>query len=1188
MKTNLRLLMAYGATAFVFTANAQWVSPVPATQTGLPPVDGTEVYFYNAEAGQFLGDGNNWGTRASVGATGNPFKITASDENEGAYIFTDYNTKFSTWTYFGAELAEDEETGAISTNDIWVDYAVNDGNRDKSLYSFVENGNTFRIKVASANTWGSIADKYANGFLGFDLNADATEFTSGGYTINNQTIIYPLLNMDDENSSKYLVDWVYVTADDYATYNSKIEAYNAATSLQATIEEAKEAGVDASAAEAVYANTESTAEEINAAKEALEQAIIEAASNSASVEKPADLSASIKNADFDASTNWTCDGATPAYSSSEVEVYNSNFDLYQDIDDMKAGVYRLTVQGFYRAGGYDTNAEAYQAGNEAQNAYLYAADDSIAFRSIYSDPDKCSDVQTAVGYIPNGMSTAQTCFSTGEDAYYNELYFGFDGGTLRVGAKKSTLLGADWTIMDHFTLTYYGNGSDAASLLVEKAAESIDITQYEDAAAPQTTIDALVAAISDAQNGASTVAEAKTKKAAILAAISDIKAGESAYADLQKYLDEEADEFVNNYGSSAKIDDYLTPMDKASEGLNDKVLSTEEAVELLATLKAAATDIITTSYKAGDDITNLIANPGFNENNTNGWTVEGSGSPASSNQECEAYMITFKIYQTLQNMQAGVYTIRCQAFVRAGWAADVYNASLTDSEPIKSYIFGNDNRTKIKSIITDRSMDGALYSSSDWQTDTQLSDGSYIPNSMIGTRNYFDDANFTDETTGNTGRYWNEVKVFVAPESDRNLTLGFVGESAIDGYWTIFDNFQLEYNGADVDALASLTQTSLDEAAEIINGDDALNADVKGALTDAYTTSVSAQEAQDGEAMMNNYAALLKAITTAQNSIDAYKTLATALEDVRDQADALEGKEQTDIDAFDEVYAGVQEKYEAGEYADDEIDAAVEALNSALATLKASGIKAGDDVSYLLTNPDFDSEYTWSGDGFAYNTSASDAEIYNKAYNTYQTIKNVPNGTYELEVVGFYREGTNAQAVELYIDGTENTQAWAAAYINGEFVKLPSIVSGAVNLGEIYADEESATDNGGTYSGTQVIGSDGKYYFIPNSMSAAGTYFLNDAYKPVTVRAVVTDNTLTVGVMKNSTKSTDWTILDYMHLKYISADTTGQGTGEEGVGIESVESAKNAPISIFDLNGRRVNKAQKGIYVIDGNKVLVK
>jgi hypothetical protein len=1177
MKTNLRLLMAYGATAFVFTANAQWVSPVPATQTGLPPVDGTEVYFYNTEAGQFLGDGNYWGTRASVGDTGNPFKITADSENEGAYVLTDYNTKFSTWTYFGAELAETD--GAISTNDIWVDYAVNDANRDKSLYSFVENGNGFRIKVASANTWGEIAGKYANGFLGFDLNADPTEFTSSGYTINNQTIIYPLLNMDDENSSKYMVDWVYVTATDYATYNSKIAAYKAAATLQAEIEKAKEAGVDASAAEAVYANTESTAEELAAATEALEQAILDAASNSASVEKPADVSESIKNADLDASGSWNCIGATAAFSDSEVEVFNSNFDLYQEIAGMKAGVYRLTVQGFYRSGGYDTNAEAYQAGTEALNAYLYAADDSIAFRSIYSDPDKCSDISTAVGYIPNSMSTAQTCFATGEDAYYNELYFGFDGGTLRIGAKKTSLVGNDWTIMDHFTLTYYGNGADAAQLLVDEAVKTVDLSKYEDVAAPKSSVDALVAAVNAAQISVTTLEEAKAKKSAILSAVAEVEAGKSAYADLRDYLNNEADEFVSSYGSSAKIDDYLTPMDKASDGLDDKTLSTEEAVQLLASLKEIATDIITTSYNAGDDISKLIENPGF-DNGTTGWTVDPSIT-ATNYSECEAYMLKFKIYQTLQNMQAGVYTIRCQAFVRAGWADAVYTAHLDGSENIQSYIFGNDNRTKIKSIIDDRC---------DYLTTntSSLSDGTYIPNGMEGARYFFDDADYTDETTGNTGRYWNEVKVFVAPESDRVLTLGFVGESAIDGYWTLFDNFQLVYNGADVEALASLTQVSLDEAAEIINGDDILSADVKQALVDAYTASVNAQEKGDGEAMMDNYATLLKATTNAQNSITTYKTLATALSDVRGQADDLEGKEQADINAFDEVYASVQEKYGEGKYADDEIEAAVEELNSALATLKASGIKAGDDVSYLLTNPDFDSSYTWSGDGFAYNTSAGDAEIYNKAYNTYQTIKNVPNGVYELEVIGFYREGWNEEAVELYIAGTENQEAWAAAYLNDQFVKLPSIVSGAANLGEIYADEESATDNGGTYSGTQIIGSDGKYYFIPNSMSAAGTYFLNDGYKPVTVRAVVTNNTLTVGIQKQSTKSGDWTILDYMHLTYISADTTGEGTGQEGVGIESVEAAKNKSISIYDLNGRRVNKAQKGVYVIDGQKVLVK
>ena len=39
-------------------------------------------------------------------------------------------------------------------------------------------------------------------------------------------------------------------------------------------------------------------------------------------------------------------------------------------------------------------------------------------------------------------------------------------------------------------------------------------------------------------------------------------------------------------------------------------------------------------------------------------------------------------------------------------------------------------------------------------------------------------------------------------------------------------------------------------------------------------------------------------------------------------------------------------------------------------------------------------------------------------------------------------------------------------------------------------------------------------------------------------------------------------------------------------GVESVESSNNAPQAIYDLTGRRVSKAEKGIYIINGKKVI--
>ena len=39
-------------------------------------------------------------------------------------------------------------------------------------------------------------------------------------------------------------------------------------------------------------------------------------------------------------------------------------------------------------------------------------------------------------------------------------------------------------------------------------------------------------------------------------------------------------------------------------------------------------------------------------------------------------------------------------------------------------------------------------------------------------------------------------------------------------------------------------------------------------------------------------------------------------------------------------------------------------------------------------------------------------------------------------------------------------------------------------------------------------------------------------------------------------------------------------------GVESVESSNNVPQAIYDLTGRRVSKAEKGIYIINGKKVI--
>ena len=194
--------------------------------------------------------------------------------------------------------------------------------------------------------------------------------------------------------------------------------------------------------------------------------------DTATFENPADATFLIKGANF--SRNHLENSAWKGFQSGQpriggpdsnccAEGWNTNFDVYQEISDVPKGLYKLTVQGFYRAGGFAVAASAHNGGTEALNAILYANDNTITLNSVFkdaataADADKGLGTSTAAGYIPNSMDEASKAFSAG--LYKNEpvyVYVG-DDGKLKIGIKKSTLISDDWTIFDNFELAYVGN-----------------------------------------------------------------------------------------------------------------------------------------------------------------------------------------------------------------------------------------------------------------------------------------------------------------------------------------------------------------------------------------------------------------------------------------------------------------------------------------------------------------------------------------------------------------------------------------------------------------------------------------------------------------------------------------------------------------------------------------------------------
>ena len=184
-------------------------------------------------------------------------------------------------------------------------------------------------------------------------------------------------------------------------------------------------------------------------------------------------------------------------------------------------------------------------------------------------------------------------------------------------------------------------------------------------------------------------------------------------------------------------------------------------------------------------------------------------------------------------------------------------------------------------------------------------------------------------------------------------------------------------------------------------------------------------------------------------------------------------------------------------------------------------------------------------------------------------------------------EADNSNGYDLTIDGTgyntlylpyptivpENVKAFTAKSIEGNIVQLEAISNGVVpaNTGVIVVAEAgkyhfvpSATASNassilyGVLTNTEVDSS--KRYYSLDAQDEPGFYLYNGSTLEANRAYIVTESTDTNDAYK----------LDLV-----------------AVGIDNVNADKT-PAKIYDLSGRRVNEPNKGVYILNGKKVLVK
>lgn len=180
------------------------------------------------------------------------------------------------------------------------------------------------------------------------------------------------------------------------------------------------------------------------------------------------------------------------------------------------------------------------------------------------------------------------------------------------------------------------------------------------------------------------------------------------------------------------------------------------------------------------DATALIGDAGFGRNNQYASMWQGAPAKGGDNTNMcgEKYNCAFNVFQTLENVPNGLYTLKVQGFYRNGSSA---NAAATEGayEPV-AFFYANADSVEVPSIFKDAANIEGIPEDLNGYMSTDLG---AIPNNMTRASQAF-----------SQGLYGTEINFEV---SDNTITLGVCKDVANDPdmNWTIFDNFELYYLG---------------------------------------------------------------------------------------------------------------------------------------------------------------------------------------------------------------------------------------------------------------------------------------------------------------------------------------------------------------------------------------------------------
>ena len=800
-------------------------------------------------------------------------------------------------------------------------------------------------------------------------------------------------------------------------------------------------------------------------------------------------------------------------------------------------------------------------------------------------------------------------------------------GTIKIGFKVANT-NCNWVAVDNFKLEYLGKGEGGVAGILENVltqAEELkngyDLQKKKYSAAGEAKYNELLETVKQAASNPDIDEEA------VGVMVKSLQAGmDTLKADVEAYdaLTAKTVELSEAWDESAYADQAFPEYEEYLSGLEDAYENRTFNPLELDSIQPRADRLWISCVKNAlingetNNVTGIMVNPGWDAN-ADGWTKTGDGSYNQNNSLSEVWSgKDWEVYQEISNLPQGSYKITMQGFYspssgndnnwHEGWGQEG-----DETNNILGYLFGNDASEPLLHVTACPQEENVAENCEEvtWTDDASLA-GKWLCHGKNSAQEIFEQ---------NSENYLNATTCYVGEDGKLRIGVKMSGVSWGQA-WVIFDNFQVEYLGADNMEGA---QTALDALVREANGMLASEVLTTQEAKDGLNKAIEAASAV-GELTPEVYKeqteALNAAIKFGQESMDA----ATALEDkVTAHDKKLSGtgeasyEEYSNTEGYDELYDLTIEIFDKidgeGIFATlDEINDYSVRLDKTYSKMLSGHIDFTTankdepvDATGLIVNPSFQTKTEndkgeivdaasadgWLVESLKGGSGVKDAkvyEIFSDSSEVYQPLYNAPAGYYRVVMNGFYRAGGFIDAGVARRDSADaqNAELFVKCGDGNWSEKLPSIFE---HVSELKYDGSDVALPDSLFPKSDML-----YHFIVDQPAGAALAFEDGEYECDTYFYVGEGEEPVLGVRKTGMLTNDWSCFDNFRLYYYGDGDANRPDGfVDGIDGVSADGAVTVVSSVwYTINGVRVDgPKQRGIYIrqdlmSDGTKKAVK